>query len=436
MSWIFDKVYRSLGTELTVPGLSTALSTPNQVLYDGRYMWVSNGTNGLYVYELWGATTNHEPAWDQLDLLTYPRYDSGINRKPRLVTVIKLTATAIQRVTCEPSLKEEGSTEHTLASGEKAWYKSTARTGSALNAYWLAQLGERLYVTNGSSFSEIYEFNVQTQNFTGTPVANVAETFDGSPRAMRSNLCASGARLWFVGGYTDTTDKQDPIRQRFYAYDPVASIKTIYDMTQRPTVDAITQIADGKNGSVYLTLYNDVGVLKVNNLTGAQTYVRFNAAPTAICSDESRRIWVNSFAGMQTLIDWDDSQVHNDWGTELTARWFQVQPDNGNLLWFIRNDNMFVRYDLNTKQQYELGTTEDWHFNDALLAGLKTGTLTYEQHYQKEDGTDVTVKPYFWGINANALVGFRLDRYLRRPAYMKLTGNAAVSSGPEFYFGD
>jgi streptogramin lyase len=252
---------------------------------------------------------------------------------------------------------------------------------------------------------------------------------------MNSNLCASGGRLWFVGGYS-IEDEQDPIRQKLYALNPTTSTKTTYDLLCRPGL-ARAWLADGFNGFVYVTCPNDVAVMKVDNLTGSMTQIRVNSTPTRIESGQDRRIWVNSFAGMLSLIDYDDDQVHNQYGTDGDgALSFQTEYGDTTKMWYLSGSGLLVRYDLNTLQLFEKGTGNDFNFTHPELGNPDALLITQPVTYQDPAGNTVNVLPYVILIQDGKLLAFRLYRYLYREAFSELNGQGAVSSGVELYFGE
>lgn len=350
MSWKFEHVYDSNGTELSTANLATTLDGAADFCYDGRYVWVSAGSNGVAVYEFWGANSDDEPAFEDLDELMYPRYDSGVKKKLRLVTFIKITGTTVQRVTREPSLADDGATKTTLNETEFTYYKSNTVPGAlSLNGYHVVYNAGKVYVSNGATFTNIFEFDVNTQQF--VRVIEVGETYSGltnewfasgSTYGMNSNLCAAGGKLWFVGASWG-----DDAQQRLYSYNPLTDVKTTTNIPVRPTRTR-TWIADGYNGYVYITNHNNVSVSKFNVETGAfVSIIRTNALPTRIFSGPDRRIWVSSFAGMLTLVDWDDDQTHNNWGTETTILSGNVDPTDTTKFWWIRTDGVLSRMNLN-----------------------------------------------------------------------------------------
>lgn len=448
--WILENVYESDGTELSTAGMSTSLSGAFAFAHDGRYVWVTNGTGGVYIYEYWGAKSDDEPEWAELDELTLPRYNSGIKQKPRLVTVMKITATHYMRSTREESLADVSPTEYSIGTeGEKVYFKSNTASIGALNATFIAKVGNKMYVASGSQFQSIYVFDIDTQRFTGQ-MWGVSESFNGVARGMNSNLCASGGRLWFVGGFSADEPNEvpqpcgppvaapvDSARQKLYALSADGLTKTAYDLEIRPTL-ARTWLADGMNGYVYATCYNDVAVVKVDNLVGTQTYLRVNAFPTRVWAGPDRRIWVNSYAGMLTLVDYDDDGTHPDWSTEQSgALAGAVDLTDGTKFWYVAGDTKLVRIDLNDNTQLEQGGgANDWEFQHPKLQNpfdlLQTGAMTY----QDAALADVEVKPYLFMLDSGKLRCFRLDNYLYRKAYAELRGQSAVSSGPEFYFGE
>lgn len=443
MSWKFERIFDSDGTELTTPGLSTTLSGAIGMVYDGRYVWVACGGSGVAVYEFWGASSDNEPGFLELDELVYPRYDSGPQKKLRLVTFIKITGSAVQRVTREQSLAETGSTEYEIGDEnypETAYYKSTAFSGGALTGMWITYCAGKIYVGNGASFTSIYEFDKNTQNFVRR--IDVAETFTdstnefftaGEQYGMNSNLSSAGAKLWFVG-----SSFGDSSYQKLYSYDPITNIKTTTNIQTRGSLTR-TWICDGKNGSVYITNYNNVSVMRFDTETAAfGAKIRTNALPSRIWSGPDRRIWVSSYAGMLTLVDWDDDGVHNDWGTEKSVYDAFVDPTDASKIWFLRTDGVLVRYDLNTCEQFETnGQSEDWEMYHEKLEGTPDAMMfTGSSVFEDVNGDEHTVLPYMFLINDNKLLAFRMQNYLYRDVYAELHGQAAAVMGTMEYFGE
>jgi hypothetical protein len=438
----FEKTYFSDGTELA-NGHSFG-NGPYEMCFDGRYLWVTSGLAGVFIYEFFGAASEHEPIWANEDALTYPRFDVGLKKKLRLVTVIKITNTHVIRTTREPSLAEPGTAPVTVTlepTVEIDTFTTTTPlaypTGNALNAYWVAKVYDKMFVTSGGNFDILYQFDIASQRLAPTEIVGAAEELpDGSTRLMNSNLCESGGRLWFCGNYsTDLT--QDGTRQKVYAYDPRTFVKSSYDITQRPTTSR-QMFADGKNGFVYLTLYNDVGVAAIDNVTGAMTYIRINRLPTYICSDEYRDVFVSSINGMLTKIN--ANGVFNDYSSEdpinMIGGGGALEPSNRRYFWAIVEGKL-KRIDLNTKEvleQYDSGNIEDWHFN--WPRGEPTGLYVTPDVYYENEGQGVTVAPYMFVTTIGGLVAFRINRYLYRTAFAEMDGVGAVSSGPEFYFGE
>lgn len=355
MSWKFERIFDSDGTELTTAGMSTSISGAFDFCYDGRYLWVSAGSDGIGIYEFWGESSDHEPDFSTLDELTYPRYDVGLSKKLRLVTFLKISAGVVSRVTRLAPQKEDNATVYTLPTLEKAYYKATDKSAGTLNACYMAYANGKVYVTNGATFSQIYEFDPQTQNFLRT--ISVSETYTGadnefftknSTYGMNSNLCSAGNKIWFVG-----SSWGDGVPQRLYCFDPATSAKTTTDIPVRPT-RARTWIADGLNGYVYITNYNNVSVSKFRHSdAGFVGVIRVNALPTRIFSGQDRRIWVSSYGGMISLIDYDDDGVHNSWGSEFSVLSAAIDPTDASKLWWVRNDGVLARMDLNTNARLQ-----------------------------------------------------------------------------------
>lgn len=333
MSYKLDGVFNSYGTELSSLQHQTSIVAPTAMEYDGRYMWVTAAT-GIAIYEWWGAASDHEPDWETLDELVTERYGfDGDKTKLRLVTFISTG----KRSTILESLKD--------ASAEKLngkiWF-ATTNMGS-LSPAWIKKCAGKMYVANGANFNSVFEFDIQRQSFIRTIDLGVGTC---------SNLAASNAKLWFADAvFSDT------VLQKLYSYDPVTNTKTATDIPVRPSL-ARTWITTGYNGSVYVTNYNNVSISRFSDTSGEfQKTIRVNAEPTHIFSGPDRRIWVSSFGGMLSLIDYDDDEVHNDFSTGVgdtqRAVGLATDPSNGSKVWFVNADMILARQDLNTKEQIE-----------------------------------------------------------------------------------
>lgn len=453
MSWTFEKIYASDGTELSTAGLATTNAGAAALVYDDRYLWVGGGDR-VNVYEFWGAASDDEPAFEELDDLTLPDYDAGPKKKLRLVTSFQLASTSAKRTTRLPSLAEAGATAYALSdgSGETGYYKQT--TGLTLGTPNIAfgdRLGSSVFfastggATPAGSITALYEFDVETQALVRRIPTTV--TVGGTTYGMNSNLAAAGGRLWMVGSYF-----ADDYVQQLYSMDPFASTALSATDTHGRPQAARAWLADGYNGGLYKTDYNDVSVTRYDSTTGAYvTQVRTNAFPTRVFVGSDRRIWACSFAGMVTLIDWDDNQAHNDYGTLTSCLGWATDPSDGTKAWFItvggdgndddEDDGSVVRYDLNDKSRLEnSGSTKDWQFSSDRLPAAPTALLvTPATTYTSGAGADRAVKPYVFLLTAGApgaLRAFRLDRPLRREAYAEMRGQAAVAGGARLYFGE
>lgn len=440
MSWKFEHVYDSDGKELTTAALSTKLDGAADFCYDGRYVWVSAGSNGVAVYEFWGENSDNEPAFEDLDELTYPRYDSGVKKKLRLVTFFKISGTSVQRVTREPSLAEQDATKTALNDTEFTYYKSTTVPGLvSLNAHYVVYNAGKVYVSNGATFTNLFEFDVSSHSF--VRVIEVGETYTGlqnewfapgSTYGMNSNLCAAGGKLWFVGASWG-----DDAQQRLYSYDPITNTKTTTNIPVRPSRTR-TWIADGYNGYVYITNHNNVSVSKFNVETGAFVkIIRTNALPKRIFSGPDRRIWVSSFAGMLTLVDWDDDGVHNNWGTESEVLGFAIDPTDASKAWFVRSNGVLTRMNLNTNEQFETGaTTNDWNMIHPKITAPELVMFTRSQVYSTSGGSTAEVYPYLFMLQSGKLLAFRMNKYLYRDVFGEINGQAAVVANALEYFGE
>lgn len=511
MAYQLPHLYDTDGSDLTNASHTTTLDGANNMAYDGKYLWVACGTNGIGIFEWYGENTDNEPTFDELDdlilpwygateydetlalvvgtpkNLKYPRvsavtvtttsgtalnlgtdytidlvagtltavgtaksvkvtynYNTDIHRKLRLVTYITISTTQIKRTTGELGFMLEDSTTYSQAiTGETIYYKAIDRVGPALNAFYIQKLGDKMYVTNTSTFKEVFVFDIPTQMY--SRVIDVSETFTDATNeffvkntvyGMNSNLEVANGKLWFVGSAFGETWPQ-----RIYNFDPATDTKSYGEIDAKPSRARIW-VSNGYNGYVYCTNPNNVSVSKFLDTTGAYvSTIRVNSDPTRIFADASKKIWVNSYAGMLSLLDWDDDQSHLDWATTSDggdrALALQVDPNDSSFIWFLDNGGVLVRHNLNDHTQIEsvLPTVtdpnkKDWQFYHAKL---KSPTMMWISPAGTVGGN--VLKPYMFLLQDKRLVAWRLENVFRRPVYAEVSGIAAVTNQLEYFGG-
>lgn len=383
MSFNIEHVYTTDGSDISTTQLSTSVASVNSMLFDGKYLWVM-GINGIAIFSYFGSYCYDEPSWAELDDAIYQNLGYGLSKKLRLVTYIKVTSAVVVRTTVDPALSlfptlsssdADGTyviggvnvVVKTLENGERAITTSITRTGSdlnTLNAFYGAIDGTKLYATNGNVFSEVFRFNVTTQDFE-TAFRITPMTGSGAYPTMTSNMIAADGKLWTV-----TTMTSPDLPQTLQSYNLSTGVTVQTTIPVRPGT-ARSWIADGYNSHVYVTNYNNLSVTRFtySNVLGA--VIRVNSSPSRIFSFPDKKIYVSSYAGMLSLIDWDDDGVHNDWGTESTCLALYQDPTDSSKVWFLNDGGTIANHDLNTHDQTEfaaLTETDDWISNSASFA--------------------------------------------------------------------
>lgn len=467
MSWKIEKIFTDTGAELSTAGLSTALGQTIQSVYDGRFMWVTC-SNGIAIYEFWGQSSGDEPTVDEVDDLLWKRYEEeGPLRKLKLITFIKIEAGQVKRSTRYLSLSVApgwtggagsttvGGTTVTFTANREdllvATEVSSNSVGVALSPYWICKVGGKMVVSNGANFSRCWVFDIATQRPESSfefPVQPVPQVFDPNPCATgivatpatakivaNSNLVGSNGRIWFVNTFYN-----DDTPQRLYNYKLSDSTLGSEPINVRPS-DVRTWLADGFNGYIYLTNSNGVSVTKFDYNTGAQvSRIRTNAFPTKIFTDQNRQIFVASFGGMLTLVDWDDDGVHNDYSAEYsensTIPAFASDPVDTDKVWFAQLTGKVTRYSLSTKQQLETEGEADWSIKETGFATPDWLTVVPSRTYTTSAGVVRTVRPYMFMCDGGTVRLFALDYYLVRDNFFEVNGQGAVVGGDLQYFGE
>lgn len=412
MSRKLDWVYKSSGTDLTTTTLTTKLDNAYRMIDDGQYVWVTCGTDGIAIYQYYGNSTDDEPDWSTLDATWYTRYDTPLHLKLRLITFIKITATQILRTTCVPAfslLPGLASTDPdgvynvsgtnvtvlTLASGERAITTAVARAGNALNAKFIVKDSSYIYISNGTTFSEVMRFGISTQDYSSNMFMSVPDATTGIYPTMNSNLCLANAKLWAVGSYYDDSTPQSLVS---YNLSTTALVNT--SIPVRPGSQQ-SWVADGFNSNVYVSHYNGWGVSRFSysNVFGAT--MRVNGYPTGIFTNSSGSIYVSSYAGMLSTINGSTDTVANSWGTESKLLSFDVDPNNSAYVWFTNSAGAIAKHYLNDHTQIEISNgTDDWVYTHDRLVQYANGTaISVLKSASNQQQPNIVSNTYFDGTN-------------------------------------
>jgi hypothetical protein len=448
MTWKIEKIFTDTGAELSTGTLNTTLGTSLMAAYDGRFMWVTC-TSGIAIYEFWGS--GDETSVDETEDLLWARYtENGPQKKLKLVTFISVGASQIKRSTRYLSLSvvpgwTGGAGSTTVGDYAVTFTQSredllvttevySNSVALSLSPYWIAKVGDKMVVSDGANFSRCWVFDIETQRPESSFAFSNTE-YDGSQVTANSNMVGANGRIWFVNTVYD-----DANGQRLYNYRLSDSTLGYATVNVRPT-QTRTWLADGFNGQIYVTNYNGVSVTRFDYDTGAQTArVRVNAFPTKIFTDQNRQIFVASFGGMLSLVDWDDDGVHNDYSAEYeeasTIPCFATDPTDTDKIWFAQVGGKVTRYSLSTKQQYETGDGNDWNIKETGFATPDWLVTVPTRTYIDITGATKTVRPYLFMCDGGTVRLFAMDNFLVRDNYMEVNGQGAVVGGTLEYFGE
>ena len=376
MPWEFEKVYEA-----------AVSSSPKQMLFDGRYLWVTTDFSVL-IYEFFGESSDHEPTFEELDQLVIDRYDAKI----KLIETIPV-----------PN-----------------------------GAYWIARGNRNTYIGNAAMMTSISIINNSTRKVDRTVTL---------PEEMNSNLIVADRYIWMAS----KSPKPSSDRQLLWRWDGSNGWADIEIPTRKQLARIV--ISQGNNGSLYLTNFNNVAICKFDVSNGAfQKAIRTNAFPQNILTTSNRDIYVSSFAGMLSKVDGSTDSVTHPHSTLDVAVSMAYQP-NSNYIWFLNSNGRLGR--LNTadnsvffsKPKETLVLEDDWElslskFSDQAFSSL---LITPEFSYKQLIGgtwKKITVKPYLIVLGGSKIMAVRLDRPLYRGLDISVQARAMISTGPEDYMGE
>lgn len=391
-AWKFEKVYNK-----------TIVGTVKDICFDGKYIWVSTGTN-LYAIEFWSPNGDckNEKEWDELE-------------------------------------------------DTKFVDKLVIKTNITMDAYDLAYHNGYVYVTNkGSNWDTITRINCETfinEGYLEVPQVSIDnnEILTG----CNSNLCVGHNKLWMVYNNQLLQSLNDDC-SRFTYYDILndqwrTSVKI--SSTQKQ-VEKI-YITDGYNGYMYIGSINRLAITKVNGTTGAiNSSIRIgNREIKRLYTNQSRDIFVSSDNGLITHVNGEtDALTHsyNSLGIIPTQLF-----DDGTYIWCVFGTNkQLCRINKSNKNIfYSLAGTgpfaslqDDYKLDIGKFTdggSFKTSTITPEFTYQYyDDGlNNVVVKPYIFIGGVNKIWCFKNVLPLYRSADTSLTAISMISTGEQYFTG-
>lgn len=184
------------------------------------------------------------------------------------------------------------------------------------------------------------------------------------PATMWSDVIYAYGKLWMV------EVQVVPANQHLHSYDG-----TTWTNTEIPfrCQQAKTKIVDGKNGFIYLTRFNNVGLAKFANQDSSfVSFVQVNAEPTSlVVTDEG--IMVGSYAGMISKIDPTNDAVTHMYSSMEVANNF-VDTGDG-YIWASYSTKFLsiLKSDLSVIQIQ--GEDADWTYETSDF----TGSIDFKQ---------------------------------------------------------
>lgn len=376
--WTFEKIW------------STAV-TGRQMVFDGKFVWVTC-SDGVRLFDYWGATSGNEPAWDTQDSKNRNQYDTT-----------KLTL-----------------------------FKFIPISGGA---YWIVQGGNKMYVSNAASITAIRSIDISTWE------VSAAVT---TPETMNSNMCWDSDKLWMVGTHPVTIVTPD--QQKLHRWDGSAWAYTYIPQRKSTTR---TWLAAPHTNKVYVTTYNNVAVCKFDGATGAyETSIRMNAFPVRLTATSERELFCNSYAGMITTINTTDDTVTNGASTLGEDVSGMALEPGGQTFWFINTNNRLGRLNrIDNTAMWTLPVVEGIALNDDWkieTTGFTETTfddvlVTPSFNYSVWNGTSfdqVTLQPYLFVLSGSKLHCLRLVSPFWRENFYEINGQAAIVTGDKQYFGE
>lgn len=242
MAWNFERT------------LSLGVSSPNDIVWDGRYLWSSSNSS--------------------ITLVPYEVFDRSHYNDIALVAPV--TGLAQQNEFLNPI--------------DVSDYKVVSQSG-----YWIAPYQNGAFVSSGKSFSTI--------TFIDSTLGQVTQTIN-CPATMNSNILVMGGKLWMTSFLTGG--------DQLYLYDIVAqswSNSTIPATEQ----ETLRHIGYDKSGFVLIPNFNASSICKYGlDGTYISTLQCTNKEPIYTYCDDNKNVVVASYNGMISVVDTTADTV-TDW---------------------------------------------------------------------------------------------------------------------------
>lgn len=232
---------------------------PLDMVSDGKFIYVLKQGH-VNVYSWWGSRTDHEPTWDNYEMLNW--------------------AKDTDKLYLEAEIEAIGFSWIFLGD----------------NCIWLV-----------SSTATIKKLIIDPIEFLKVPTGTWATDFTMSPlhgpvSAVVCNPCFADNKFWFLEKYFGGDEQ-------YIFYVDTSKIVTSFPFQERHQ-EVRADIVNGYNGYIYITSWNKHSVLKYNYVGQLVSNINVNANPYKLRVDETnRRIYVASHAGMISYIDSDTDVV-------------------------------------------------------------------------------------------------------------------------------
>lgn len=244
--------------------------------------------------------------------------------------------------------------------------------------------------------------------------------------------------LWYSSPFIDGT-----VQQTMYRYDIASESVISNTIPGRPQIST-RDIADGLDGSMFITSFNNHGIIRVNGTSGVMGgIIRVNRHPYRLYVEQDKTIYIlsdnqgnNAQFGMVSAFNQATNTYVNTCGA---IGWANDFVQYGGFGWLIGGFAKCARVNLTSKDTKLVDGTSP----GAKLVGVggsstSIGLITPPITYDRWNGTSletVTVEPHLV-IASGSKVVFRPIRPLCRINSVSLLGTSMISLGDSDYYGD
>lgn len=319
--------------------------------------------------------------------------------------------------------------------------------------YNAVTLGDFIWVSTAKEdYTKLVRFNFVTGEKTEVPL----------PQAMKSNIFYSNSQIWMVSALVkdDVNDMHKLYRMNIntFAYNTTT-------MPGKKQNESFQIWGNYVSNLIYVSLWTNFEFAVFSNSTGnLQGTYRVNGFPGTGVND-GYNLYVSSFAGMLSKVEWQTQTITSNWSTEAYAEWLAIEYES-DYIWFVDDSGKLGRVNLTTKEINVVGSGEDHNLLNVCDANSVNNSYVLKPKYDAIPASGYTMMKSTPKFSINLInssnqevqftvysriiasvgstlvclntngIEFVFDKPEEKYSFISATGSAMLGSGDTSYIGE